>query len=689
MNVNIAQLRAKVANTRGLRKIRAEAELVEVLAGVDQQEALAIARDSAERARELLHKTRTRGGDSKTYELNLAWILRALAFTLKATLDYDAAFTAVDESIALFGKAGDTTEVLRAYYVRHLLFRDQRKFDSALDVLNEAINVAALSMDQSQDGILSGARGTVLMLLGRQDEAEVDFRRALDIARSTGDTVSEYVILGDWSHMQETRGRMRDATRLLDEAIALLRRTNIGGPRNQVHMFWNYYRSLYSTGRELPKAYRLLDEAIEVARTAGLVFNQGSMLSEKAIGLGRRGFYDDAVEFAFQALQVYTENDHQAGMAHSNALLALTLRLTPFQAEAKLFQQRSAELFNSLQIRELRREDQLPTGVVLLAHTACETLDYDKYVDYFQTLTEQQGNPDTTRSIGERLGLAVLLEAQGRSARALDLYRSIQEEMSRHGHLLEHMLIGFQLGRLLIYTGQVEEGRDLLRRATRSACEHGYYGRALDTLIVLEESCAPAALPPQEKAELNELRRTLLRPAVLTRIELCLQRHFSRQVEAELAASRAELEQTHNRLNALQRSVASRDAHIQHLTQRLQQLAHGMNNLAEQDAAEGDNRLNELRDLALAAAERDSWTEFELESSNQDEDFLRTLAEHFPRLTTSERKICALIRLNNTTRDLCRLLNISPRSVQVYRYRIRKKLELRSSDDLNAYILSL
>ncbi len=687
MNASIARLRAKVANTRGLRKIRAEAELVEVLAGIDQQEALAIARESAERARKLLHKTRSRGGDAKTYELNLAWILRALAFTLKATLDYDAAFTAVDESIELFGKAGDTSEVLRAYYVRHLLFRDQRRFDSALEVLDKAVNVAALSMDQSLDGALHGARGTLLMLNGRPAEAEAAFQRALEITRRNGDIVTEYVILGDWAHMQENHGRPRAAAGLMDEAIALLRRTNHGGPRNQVHMLWNYYRNLFSTGRELHKADRMLDEAIDTALEAGLTYNYSSMLSEKSLNMGRRGYLDQAIEFAFKALDVYAANDHRAGLAHSYALVALTLRLTPFQTEAADFRQRSAEQFNREMIHELRRDDRLTTGVILLAHSGCTTLDFDKYIRYFREMARHQGNPDTLRSLGERLGLAVLQESRGDTTSAEEAYRSILESMERQGYLLNHMLVGQQLGRLLIHSGQVDEGRAIMRRSIRCAREHANFGRQLEMLTILEESYAPADMPAAEKAELAELRRTILHPAVLTRIELSLQRYVNQRNKTELDARDAELAEAHSRLNALQRTVASRDAHIQHLTQRLQQLAQGLQNLPDQDGA--DDRLNYLRDMALAAAERQSWNEFEHESSSQDEDFLRTLAERFPRLTNSERKICALIRLNNTTRDLCRLLNISPRSVQVYRYRIRKKLELHSADDLNAYILSL
>ncbi len=69
-----------------------------------------------------------------------------------------------------------------------------------------------------------------------------------------------------------------------------------------------------------------------------------------------------------------------------------------------------------------------------------------------------------------------------------------------------------------------------------------------------------------------------------------------------------------------------------------------------------------------------------------DQSFLLLLGEKYPKLTTAERRICALLRANIVGKKLAETLHISTRSMQTYRSRIRRKLGLGSEDDLDAFI---
>jgi len=48
-----------------------------------------------------------------------------------------------------------------------------------------------------------------------------------------------------------------------------------------------------------------------------------------------------------------------------------------------------------------------------------------------------------------------------------------------------------------------------------------------------------------------------------------------------------------------------------------------------------------------------------------------------------------VLRLNLSSKEIAPLLNISPRSVEVKRYRLRKKMELPRETSLTNYILEL
>jgi DNA-binding CsgD family transcriptional regulator len=61
----------------------------------------------------------------------------------------------------------------------------------------------------------------------------------------------------------------------------------------------------------------------------------------------------------------------------------------------------------------------------------------------------------------------------------------------------------------------------------------------------------------------------------------------------------------------------------------------------------------------------------------------------YPKLSQGDQKICALIKLNFSSKEMSRLLGISVESVHTSRHRIRKKMDLPRSVNLEDYINSL
>ena len=85
----------------------------------------------------------------------------------------------------------------------------------------------------------------------------------------------------------------------------------------------------------------------------------------------------------------------------------------------------------------------------------------------------------------------------------------------------------------------------------------------------------------------------------------------------------------------------------------------------------------------------DDWKFFEEAFNNTDKDFLKTLQNRHPELTNNDLKLCAYLRLNLSSKEIAPLLNISIKSVEVKRYRLRKKMNLAHESGLTEYILSL
>tara|TARA_R110002051_G_scaffold100879_1_gene171281 strand:+ start:13269 stop:16064 length:2796 start_codon:yes stop_codon:yes gene_type:complete len=83
----------------------------------------------------------------------------------------------------------------------------------------------------------------------------------------------------------------------------------------------------------------------------------------------------------------------------------------------------------------------------------------------------------------------------------------------------------------------------------------------------------------------------------------------------------------------------------------------------------------------------DDWELFKEAFDNADADFLKNIKKIHRSLSPSDLKLCAYLRLNLSSKEIANLLNISSRSVEIKRYRLRKKLNLKHKDNLVTYIL--
>lgn len=81
-----------------------------------------------------------------------------------------------------------------------------------------------------------------------------------------------------------------------------------------------------------------------------------------------------------------------------------------------------------------------------------------------------------------------------------------------------------------------------------------------------------------------------------------------------------------------------------------------------------------------------NWKEFEARFTSINQSFYINLKEKFPKLGQTDQKICALIKLNFSSKEMSSLLGISVESVHTSRYRLRKKLGLERNDSLSDFI---
>jgi tetratricopeptide (TPR) repeat protein/DNA-binding CsgD family transcriptional regulator len=96
-----------------------------------------------------------------------------------------------------------------------------------------------------------------------------------------------------------------------------------------------------------------------------------------------------------------------------------------------------------------------------------------------------------------------------------------------------------------------------------------------------------------------------------------------------------------------------------------------------------------LKTIASVADSNTGWSLFEEQFERVHSEFIARLRQRCARLTPTEIRICVLIRLNLSTKQIADVLFTSELTVKKHRGNIRRKLALEGDDNLNAMLISL
>ena len=83
------------------------------------------------------------------------------------------------------------------------------------------------------------------------------------------------------------------------------------------------------------------------------------------------------------------------------------------------------------------------------------------------------------------------------------------------------------------------------------------------------------------------------------------------------------------------------------------------------------------------------WENFSKHFDKVHSDFLVVLKDKHPTTSANELKLSAYLRMNLSTKEIAKLMNISVRGVDISRYRLRKKLQLATEISLFDYLISI
>lgn len=161
-------------------------------------------------------------------------------------------------------------------------------------------------------------------------------------------------------------------------------------------------------------------------------------------------------------------------------------------------------------------------------------------------------------------------------------------------------------------------------------------------------------------------------------------------MESELKRQQLEENSLKEQLDIKSRQLSS---HLLHLIQKnevMEELRQGLDSIIRDDKRDQKKQVRQLLQTINGSFTQDSyWEEFRLIFDKVHPSFVTGLQATYASLTGGDIRLLTLIKMNLAPSDMSTLLGVTPDSLRVQRYRVKKKLGLGQDDSLAGFVQSL
>jgi tetratricopeptide (TPR) repeat protein len=167
-------------------------------------------------------------------------------------------------------------------------------------------------------------------------------------------------------------------------------------------------------------------------------------------------------------------------------------------------------------------------------------------------------------------------------------------------------------------------------------------------------------------------------------------RAIEQQREAERELSQTQQEKLQLELDLKHRELASSALFSYQKNEMLSELKEQVDELLLEPDKPQKQKLKTIQKFIQSNLHfEDEWDAFKLHFEQVHPQFFDKLQSRFPDLTPNELKLCAYTRINLSNKEIARLLNINSSSVEMARYRMKKKVGLEGQATITDFIQSV
>lgn len=167
---------------------------------------------------------------------------------------------------------------------------------------------------------------------------------------------------------------------------------------------------------------------------------------------------------------------------------------------------------------------------------------------------------------------------------------------------------------------------------------------------------------------------------------ISLNRQYQENVNLNRELARQQIERMNYQLEINSQALSTLKLRILNNAEGREQLIKSLNTLRDHVTDTGFRMISEMISSYKTKTTVVNWNELDFLFSKVHHSFYSNLQVRIPDISQAERKLCGLIKLNLTTKEISSVSNQSADTIKKTKYRLKKKLGLSANDSLDNFI---
>jgi len=506
--------------------------------------------------------------------------------------------------------------------------------------------------------------------------------------------------------LQNTLGQSNNVNKIIDslevnvisvrDKITFLKKSISITDKPQIKMeFTAYLGDVYSSIEVYDKAYLYYTKALQIAQKKQLTDNIGSYYEDLGRIQLRIGNLKSSLDFHTKAYDIFSETNNQNRKTIASANIAVIQSKTGPIEKAILTLKKLIE--NKNFDNRAKANTLMTLGNIYLEKLEIPTKAINYYSDALALLNK---TPDRTLQI---MLLQNITEAEialkkyekawkynKKSEKLLTQYPNLELQASLHKFYAEIYEAKEKYKEAYTHLSLQQKHNDsLAKTATQFKIAN------INTVKELAKHQADITLQKNKVTALERdqiignlkmtiLLITLLLLGLITYLFIKKSKSRIKTLRTEKTEITGKLDYNKNQIKKMALNISTSQEYIESFSGKIKNT---LSRISDKKSKTEITKL--LHDLQSYKIINDNKKELKTYLSKVNDEYLFNLTKKHPSLTKEEQYLCSLIFLNLKNKDIANLLNLSVRSIENKRYRIRKKINLNTEENLSNHLNSI